>query len=32
MQRAAESGLDVIKTENLYRFDGKPGYSQAQGA
>jgi len=32
MQRAAHAGLDVIKTENLYRFDGKPGYSQAQGA
>ena len=32
LQRAAEAGLDVIKTENLYRFDGKPGYSQAQGA
>jgi isocitrate dehydrogenase len=24
-------GLDVIKTENLYMFDGKPGYSLAQG-
>ncbi|HEU0152778.1 MAG TPA: NADP-dependent isocitrate dehydrogenase [Arenimonas sp.] len=32
MARAAHAGLDVIKTENLYRFDGKAGYSQAQGA
>ena len=28
--RFAESGLDFIKTENLYNFDGKPGYSHAQ--
>jgi isocitrate dehydrogenase len=25
------SGYDVIKTENLYTFDGKPGYSSAEG-
>lgn len=24
-------GLDVIKTENLYTYDGKPGFSLAQG-
>ena len=24
-------GLDVIKTENLYTFDGTPGYSMGQG-
>lgn len=24
-------GFDVIKTENLYNFDGKPGYTAAQG-
>jgi isocitrate dehydrogenase len=24
-------GLDFIKTENLYEFDGAPGYTQAQG-
>ncbi len=24
-------GLDVVKTENLYEFDGKPGYSLGQG-
>ena len=26
-----KEGLDVIKTENLYNFDGKRGYSLAQG-
>jgi isocitrate dehydrogenase len=26
-----ELGLDVIKTENLYLLDGKPGYTAAQG-
>ncbi|MBP7075026.1 MAG: NADP-dependent isocitrate dehydrogenase [Rhabdochlamydiaceae bacterium] len=25
------SGYDVIKTENLYTFDGQPGYSSAEG-
>jgi isocitrate dehydrogenase len=25
--RAAQAGLDVIKTEHLYEFDGRPGYS-----
>ncbi len=29
--RAAEAGLDFIKTENLYAFDGKPGFSLGQG-
>ena len=29
--RIAEAGLDAIKTENLYRFDGERGYSLAQG-
>ena len=28
--RFAEAGLDFIKTENLYNFDGQPGYSHAQ--
>jgi isocitrate dehydrogenase len=28
--RFADAGLDFIKTENLYDFDGKPGYSHAQ--
>lgn len=31
MQRITDAGLEVIKTENLYDFDGKPGYSLAQG-
>lgn len=30
IQSATESGLDVIKTENLYTFDGKRGYTDAQ--
>jgi isocitrate dehydrogenase len=29
--RLAEAGLDAVKTENLYTFDGVRGYSQAQG-
>jgi isocitrate dehydrogenase len=29
--RIAEAGFDAVKTENLYRFDGERGYSQAQG-
>ncbi|MDQ2816764.1 MAG: NADP-dependent isocitrate dehydrogenase [Candidatus Eremiobacteraeota bacterium] len=28
--RAAEAGLDVIKTENLYTFDGQAGYSSSE--
>jgi isocitrate dehydrogenase len=28
--RIAAAGLDSIKTENLYNFNGKPGYSHAQ--
>lgn len=31
LQRLTEAGLDVIKTENLYTFDGVPGFSQVQG-
>ncbi len=27
----AKSGLDFIKVENLYQFDGQPGYSMGQG-
>ncbi len=30
-RRLVEAGFDVIKTENLYAFDGKPGFSLAQG-
>lgn len=29
LHRLADSGVDVIKTENLYQFDGKPGYSSS---
>jgi isocitrate dehydrogenase len=28
---AAGAGLDFIKTENLYTFDGERGYSLGQG-
>lgn len=29
--RVADAGFDPIKTENLYAFDGKPGYSAVEG-
>ncbi len=29
--RLIEAGYDAIKTENLYTFDGEPGYSLGQG-
>ena len=31
LSRFAEAGLDFIKTEHLYRFDGEPGFSMGQG-
>ena len=31
MQELNSAGLDIIKTENLYYFDGKPGFTAAQG-
>ncbi|GAB2766033.1 NADP-dependent isocitrate dehydrogenase [Rhabdobacter roseus] len=31
LQQLHEQGFDLIKTENLYNFDGQPGYSQGQG-
>ena len=31
LTRLVDQGTDVIKTENLYEFDGKPGYSLGQG-
>lgn len=31
LSKAIEEGIDVIKTENLYEFDGKRGYSLGQG-
>ena len=30
MKAVTEMGLDLIKTENLYTFDGKLGYTEAQ--
>ncbi|GAC1615347.1 MAG: NADP-dependent isocitrate dehydrogenase [Ktedonobacteraceae bacterium] len=32
LQRIADSGFDFIKIENLYNFDGQPGYSSVSGA
>ncbi len=31
LHRAAERGLDFVKTEHLYTFDGTPGYTLGQG-
>jgi isocitrate dehydrogenase len=31
LEAVDSAGLDFIKTENLYTFDGKPGYSLGQG-
>ncbi len=31
LKRTAEAGLDFIKTEGLYTFDGEPGFSLGQG-
>ncbi len=31
MKALTGAGLDIIKTENLYTFDGLPGYSMGQG-
>ncbi len=31
LQRAAGAGLEFTKTEGLYNFDGKPGFSLSQG-
>lgn len=31
LTHADQLGMDVIKTENLYEFDGKPAYSLGQG-
>ncbi len=31
LQKAEEISLDVVKTENLYAFDGKPAFSLGQG-
>ncbi len=31
LDRAERSGIDTIKTENLYAFDGTPAFSLGQG-
>ena len=31
LSNAEQEGIDIIKTENLYEFDGKSGYSLGQG-
>jgi isocitrate dehydrogenase len=31
LQKLTSQGFDLIKTENLFSFDGTPGYSSAQG-
>jgi isocitrate dehydrogenase len=31
LQRVADAGLDIIKTEHLYTFDGEAGYTLGQG-
>lgn len=31
MQSVAKGGLDIVKTENLYQFDGERAYSLGQG-
>ena len=31
LTRLEKSGVDFVKTEQLYEFDGKPGYSLGQG-
>jgi isocitrate dehydrogenase len=31
LERATAAGIEFIKTEGLYLFDGKPGFSLGQG-
>jgi isocitrate dehydrogenase len=31
LDRLTRAGIDWVKTEGLYRFDGEPGYSLGQG-
>ena len=31
LQRVHDAGLEIIKTENLYTFDGEPGFARGQG-
>jgi isocitrate dehydrogenase len=30
-RRVSDAGFEIIKTENLFNFDGQPGYSLGQG-
>ena len=29
--RIADTGMEIVKTENLRNYDGQPGYTLAQG-
>jgi isocitrate dehydrogenase len=29
--RIADTGMEIVKTENLRNYDGRPGYTLAQG-
>ena len=31
LQKLATKGVDFVKTEHLFNFDGEPGYSLGQG-
>ncbi|HAJ47458.1 MAG TPA: NADP-dependent isocitrate dehydrogenase, partial [Alphaproteobacteria bacterium] len=31
MAKMAQEGIDIVKSENLYTFDGEPGFSMGQG-
>jgi len=31
LSRVHDAGLEIIKTENLYHFDGQPGFTRGQG-
>jgi isocitrate dehydrogenase len=31
MQKISATGLDIVKTENLYTYDGQIGFTLAQG-
>jgi isocitrate dehydrogenase len=31
LRRLAEAGVDFVKTEHLFTFDGEPGFSLGQG-
>ncbi len=31
LNRIRQTGIEWVKVENLYNFDGKPGFSRGQG-